>query len=405
MALINNLRGLRLVYPAIPGGILFPKTLTNFRANFKPYFVSSPHKTIIISAEISAKPSPAQQQQQNSFTVSYLINSCGLSPEASISASQKLQLRSRERPDAVLALLRDYGFSKTQISKLIRKRPRLLLADTQKTLLPKLEFFHSIGVSQSDLTRTLSSDVTLLTRSLENQIIPSYNFLRSVLLSDEKIVSALKRTTWIFHEDYSKSLLPNVGFLSELGVPQKCIALLLTHFPEAVMQRHEEFCKTVREVKEMGFDTQKTTFVLAVHVISGKGNKSIRKRCIEAYKSWGWSEDMILAAFRKHPHCMILSEKKIMRSMDFFVNKMGLPSGMIAECPVVLFFSMEKRIIPRCSVIEVLLSKGLIKDIRLSTVLLPAEKCYLERFVMKYKEEVPELMSVYRGKVDSRGLM
>lgn len=253
----------------------------------------------------------------------------------------------------------------------------------------------------TDLARILSSDPTLLTRSLENQIIPAYCFLKSILLSNEKIVAALKRTTWIFLEDHSKNLIPNIELLREEGVPHSFISLLVTHFPEAVMQRHEEFSKIVKEVKEMGFDPNKSTFVLAVHAICGKGNKSIWNRCFEVYRRWGWSKDDILAAFRKHPHCMMLSEKKIMKGMDFFVNKMGWPSKEIAHCPVVLFFSLEKRIIPRCRVIQVLLSKGLIKkDVSLNTVLLPVAKCFVDRFVAKFEEEVPQLLSVYEGKVD-----
>ncbi|OAY49565.1 transcription termination factor MTERF8, chloroplastic [Manihot esculenta] len=399
MEVIQNLRNfhvLRSGYRPVP--FLFisrnPFSIRSSRGLKTPFvsLQSEPLPNVIVSTTST---------NQASFTIDYLVHSCGLSPEAAISVSQKLHLQSPEKPDSVLALLRNHEFSKTQISNLVKKRPFLLLAHPENTLLPKLDFFYSIGVSRSDLARTLSSDPTLLTRSLENQIIPSYNFLKSILLSNERIVSALKRTTWIFLEDHSKNLLPNIELLRGLCVPHSCISLLLTHFPEAVMQRHEEFGKIVKEVKEMGFDPNKSTFVLAVHAMSGKGNKSIWKRCFEVYKRWGWSKDDILAAFRKHPHCMMLSEKKIMKGMDFFVNNMGWPSKVIAQLPVVLFFSLEKRIIPRCRVIRVLMSKRLIKDdLSLASVLLPVEKCFLERFVTKFEEEVPELLSIYEGKVN-----
>lgn len=300
----------------------------------------------------------------------------------------------------VLDLLRNHGFSKTQIANLVRKRPDLLLANPKTTLLPKLEFFYSIGFSKSDLAKTLALDPTLLSRSLDNQIIPSYNFLKTVVLSNDKIVSALKRTTWIFLKDHRTTLVPKISFLIEMGVSQKGITLLLAHFPETMMQKHEEFCKTVLEVAEMGFDPKKSVFVLAVHAISGKGNKSIWERCFEVYERWGWSKNDILGAFRRHPHCMMLSEGKINRSMEFLVKKMGWPSKMIVRLPVVLFFSLEKRIVPRCSVVQVLLSKGLVKeDLSLATVLVPVEKLFLERFVTRYKEEVPRLLDVYQGKI------
>ncbi|XP_059625741.1 transcription termination factor MTERF8, chloroplastic-like [Cornus florida] len=353
------------------------------------------------SASVITPISSKSSSNQDSYTVSYLINSCGLSPETAISASEKLHFETPEKPDSVIRLLRNHGFSKTQIAILVRKRPVLLLAHPEKTILPKLEFFQSIGVSRTDLARTLSLDPTLLTRSLENQIVPNYNFLKSVLQSNQKVVAAMRRTSWLFLQDHTKNLVPNIAVLRELGVPESCIILLLAHYPEAILQKHEQFSEIVTEVKKMGFDPLKSTFVLALHAISGKGSELRWNRCYEAYKKWGWSKDDILSAFRKHPHCMILSEKKITAAMDFFVNNMGWQSTMIARCPVVLFFSLEKRIIPRCSVIQVLSSKGLMKkDLSLSTVLLPVEKSFLDRFVTKYEEELPELLSVYQGKVD-----
>ncbi|EEF41626.1 conserved hypothetical protein [Ricinus communis] len=397
MEIVQNLHTLTLDNRAIFFTLISSKQpfSVGYSRQLKPPFVSLQSEPLprAITSKISTK--------ENSFTIDYLVRACGLSLEAAVSASQKIHLESPKRADAVLALLRDRGFSKTQISSLVKKRPFLLLAHPQNTLLPKLEFFYSIGASNSALARALSSDPTLLTRSLENQIIPSYNFLKSILLSDEKIVSALKRTTWIFLEDHSKNLIPNIELLREAGVLHSCISLLLTHFPEALMQRHDKFSKIVKEVREMEFDPKKSTFVLAVHAISGKGNKSIWNKCFEVYMRWGWSKDDIFAAFKKHPHCMMLSEKKIMKAMDFFVNKMGFPSKVIAQCPVVLFFSLEKRIVPRCRVIRVLMNKRLVKeDVSLASVLLPVEQCFLDRFVTRFAEEIPRLLSVYEGKRD-----
>ncbi|CAA2979789.1 transcription termination factor MTERF8, chloroplastic-like [Olea europaea var. sylvestris] len=339
--------------------------------------------------------------KESSYTISYLINSCGLSPEKAISASEKVHFETPEKPNSVIALLKNHGFSKTHIANLVRRRPVLLLSNPEKTLLPKLEFFKSIGVSEAHLAGTISRDPTLLTRSLENQIIPNYNYLKSVLLTDEKVAAAVKRTSWIFLEDPGKNLTPNITVLKELNVPQSCIILLLTHFPEAIMQRHDEFRASVSEVLEMGFNPLRSTFVLALHAISGKGNKTIWARCYETYSKLGWSRDDIYTAFRKHPNCMILSEKKITRTMDFLVNKMGWESKMIVSCPMVLFFNLENRIIPRCSTVQVLFSRELIKkkDVKLTTVLLPTEKCFLEKFVTKHEKQVPKLYDFYEGKI------
>lgn len=63
--------------------------------------------------------------------------------------------------------------------------------------------------------------------------------------------------------------------------------------------KYIEFRKCVDEVIEMGFDVFKLMFVCGLYVFFSKLNKVIRERCIEVYKSWGWSDDDILLVFRK----------------------------------------------------------------------------------------------------------
>ncbi|CAN6567057.1 unnamed protein product [Malus baccata var. baccata] len=325
---------------------------------------------------------------QPKFSVNYLINSCGVSPKNAISASKRVKLRSPERADAVLAILRNHGLSETQITNIVRNRSEVLQLDPEETLLPKLEFFRSIGVSRQDLAITLSYMPQLLTTSLENRILPTYNFLRS-LLSEKNVASATE---------------PKIRILRELGMSQFCISRLIAYYPCTLMLKPKEFCQVVDEVKKMGFDLGKVTFLMAMRALCGK-SKVRCNRNQEVYKNWGWSEDDALTAFRKNPQCMITSEEKIMQVMDFLVNKMGWSSTTIAKYPIVLCYSLEKRIIPRCSVVKVLLAKGLLKDVQnvsLCSLLSPAEKGFLERFVARYIDEVPQLLSVYQGKVELR---
>ena len=99
---------------------------------------------------------------------------------------------------------------------------------------------------------------------------------------------------------------------------------------------------------------------------------------------------------------MTKSEKKIMETMDFLVNKMGWESGKIVKVPYVFKYSLEKRIIPRCSVVRVLLSKGLIEEGKLSlaTVISNPEEYFSSKFVTRYVNQVPQLSNVYQGKMD-----
>ncbi|XP_068330871.1 transcription termination factor MTERF2, chloroplastic-like [Pyrus communis] len=391
MAALFNLKAGGLGYS------LFSKTTRFVVGDVKPSHFTLQNQILCrrFTSEIS--------ENHHDFTVNYLINSCGLSPQGTISASKRVKLRSPERADSVLSFLRRHGVSATQISKIVRSCPRLLNCNPEKTLLPKIEFFFSLGVSREDLAKTLAYETHILVTSLEKRILPTCQFLRN-LLSEKKFVVLLKNGGLrIFSEGHSKNVAPNIEFLREIGMPQSCISLLLAYFPRSLTQKPENFAKVVDEVKQMGFDMEKSRSVAAIKALSSGNSKSIWSRNCEAYKRWGWSEDDVLSTFKRFPPCMTKSEKKIMQVMDFLVNKMGWPQRSIVKCPTIVSFSLEKRIIPRCSVVKVLLLKGLIKEIEnvsLYYVMNPTEKGFLQRFVVRYIDDVPALLSVYRGQVE-----
>ncbi|XP_031273733.1 transcription termination factor MTERF15, mitochondrial-like [Pistacia vera] len=120
---------------------------------------------------------------------------------------------------------------------------------------------------------------------------------------------------------------------------------------------------------------------------------------LDIFRGWGWSDEDIMLVFRKCPNFMNASERKIMNAMDFLVNKIGWQSTDIALCPDIFLMSLEKRVIPRCLVIKVLQSKGLVKKkYNLSSFVKPFEKLFLDRFMTKYLDQVPELMNIYQRK-------
>ena len=109
---------------------------------------------------------------------------------------------------------------------------------------------------------------------------------------------------------------------------------------------------------------------------------------VNMLKRWGWSEEDFSVAFQKYPRFMLSSKDKIIAAVDFFVNKMGLESSYIANYPILVVYSLQKRIVPRAVVFQFLLSKGLIngKHKLLFTLFNHSEKAFLERFVNSYNE-------------------
>ncbi|CAI8610619.1 unnamed protein product [Vicia faba] len=122
---------------------------------------------------------------------------------------------------------------------------------------------------------------------------------------------------------------------------------------------------------------------------------------VETFKKWGWSDEQILETFKKHPFCMLVSPSKINAIMDFWVHHLGLDSLDLARAPGILQCSLEKRIIPRASVVQFLISKGLRrKDAGVYTPFVVSEKLFVEKFVKGFEEHSSDLIKLYEEKLN-----
>ena len=158
------------------------------------------------------------------------------------------------------------------------------------------------------------------------------------------------------------------------------------------------FEKAVLEVKDLGFKPDKTFFLVALHAKFSL--KSVWEKKINAYKKWGWSDEIIASAFLKYPWCMLASVEKIDAVMQFFVNHMGWESNVLAKYPILVMLSLEKRVIPRAFVLKFLESKGLIKDAKSAAPFKASEDVFLKRYVNCFEEEASQLLKLYEEKRD-----
>ncbi|PIM98010.1 Mitochondrial transcription termination factor, mTERF [Handroanthus impetiginosus] len=334
-----------------------------------------------------------------SFTISYLINSCGLSSKDAISISKKVTIKSPENPDSVLELLREYGFTNANIPKLITRFPNVLFSCPKKTLLPKLEFFRSIGVPLDVLARNLSTYPTILWRSLENYLIPSYDYLKALFKSDERAVNVFKRSPRVLACGSPWVPSSNVAILREQGIPESSIASLMEYQPWLMVIGRENLASYINRAAEMGFDRSKVAFAQAIQVFAQMSESTLKHK-MEVYRRCGWSESEVSLAFLKFPLCMKYSEKKIMDNMDFLVNDLGLQPDAIARLPTLLGLNLDGRMKPRYLVARILKEKGLLTGrITVSSFLIMSEEKFLKRYVVNYGEDVPELLDIYRGKL------
>ncbi|CAK7343544.1 unnamed protein product [Dovyalis caffra] len=182
--------------------------------------------------------------------------------------------------------------------------------------------------------------------------------------------------------------------LAELSLPQSNIVWALGSRPGVFVASFERFKGIVEEIKEMGLNPWELCFVKAV-ISMNRISKATWEKKVDVHTKWGWTVEEILAAFKKFTNCMNISEDKIMATTDFFVNKLGCQSSVIAKHPVLLGLSLNKRVIPTASVIQFLISEGLLKNdySYTPTVFTGTEEHFLPKYVNCY-DKAPQLLEL-----------
>lgn len=417
-------------------------------------FVDSFSSSSVTASDLS----PEDERKRKSFTVSYLIDSLGLTTKLAESISMKANFEEKGNPDSVLKLLRSYGFKDSQISSIITTYPRFLIENPEKTLRAKLHFLKLNGASSSEITEIVSKVPKILGRRGYVSITGYFDYVKDILQDQDKSSKSPKGK--------QTNRKRNVSVLRELGVPQRLLLNLLLSKAKPVCGK-ERFEESVKKIVEMGFDPTSPKFVNALYVFYELSGRTIEQK-VDVYKRLGFSVDEIWAIFKKwpfslkysekkitqtfetlkrcgltedevhamlkkYPECVGTSEKKMVKSVEtflglgftrdefmmiikrhpqciglaadtvkkkteFLVKTMGWPLKVVASTPIVLGFSLDKFIYPRCNVIKALISKGLISEIPpISTVLTSPKQRFLKLFVKKHEDVSPELISIFTG--------
>ncbi|WVY91519.1 hypothetical protein V8G54_037033 [Vigna mungo] len=325
-----------------------------------------------------------------SFTISYLTNTCGFTPEAALKLSKRLRFNTAQKPDSVISFFQTHGFSAPQIHCILSKCPELMVYDPTRTLFPKFHFLASKGVSASGVVSIVTRNPRFLCRSLENYIFPTFQLLRRFFPSNLRALAVFASCPYVIGNCH---LASNVERLLDAGVAHVGIRYLLK-------TRSFVLCSNLRtlveEVKLLGFNPLKVTFAVALEAKSAV-SKPIWDAKVDVLKKWGWSEDEVLLAFRKQPKMMLCSMEKLDAVTGFWVDRLGWDRSTLIAYPSLFQFSLEKRLVPRALVLQHLLSRGLVKkDASFVTPFVKSDEGFLKKYVRSFKEETPWLLELYQ---------
>ncbi|OAY25563.1 uncharacterized protein LOC110605653 [Manihot esculenta] len=339
----------------------------------------------------------SSSSKAHDLTLHYLTNSCGMSLQSATSACKFVRIQSEDKADLVLQLLRAKGFTLSQIASLISNRPYIISSDPDKILKPKLEYFESLGFAAPSLPNMLCADATILSTSLKNRILPNIDFLRGFLETEDDVLWTLKRWFSVVRYD-TELMMSTICTLCACGVPVPTIRKLVLLHPKLLIIGFYSYEEKIQELKGMGIEPTSKVFLTAFFSMCVMSRRKWERKK-KFLMSFGWSERDFLMAFRVQPLFVTTSEQKMKKVMEFYLTKAGLQVSDLVRSPHLLRISLEGNAIPRCSVLEVLMSKGLIKKkLNVVAALRMSRKPFETKYLTYFKEDCPELIQAYQAK-------
>nr|XP_018674865.1 PREDICTED: uncharacterized protein LOC103969889 [Musa acuminata subsp. malaccensis]XP_018674866.1 PREDICTED: uncharacterized protein LOC103969889 [Musa acuminata subsp. malaccensis] len=360
------------------------------------FFSSSAGSAAAVGGTISPDPH---------FMVEYLVNSCGFSPsEAAMFSKPLAHLRSTEKPDSVLNFMRSQGFDGAAIRKVISMKPNYLCFNVETNLAPKFQFLRYLGLSESDIVDVILMNHAILLLNVHRSFGPKLEIWESLLGSRELVLKHLRKTGRFFFSSVEKTLHPNLKFLrDECGIPEERLSLVLRSHPQLILQKPESLRALVARADELGTPRLSRMFVWTLVVLQMLSKETFEAKA-ELMRSFGWSESEFSSVVRKVPTFLCMSLDMMRRKMEFFINVVGYTPSFIASQPTILLYSLQKRVIPRFHVTEMLKSKGLwTGQGKFTTIIVFSDTKFMEKFVLPHKENVPELLDILRAAGTCKG--
>ncbi|CAD5186905.1 unnamed protein product [Musa acuminata subsp. malaccensis] len=322
---------------------------------------------------------------RSNFTLVDPLESCELSSkEAAKTADDRICEKKLSSSSPSIEFFKQSGWSDAQVMKLMQREPGFLRANVETILKPRMRSLQDMGFSDTEIVQLVSScPRVLLLRDIQLRI----NFWRSLLGSNEWLIKAFRRSMFLLTSSLARKIEPNISLLRECGISEQRIAQMVVKLPRFLCRTEKCIKEFIEHVEELGVSRDCKIFpraLLSVMTLS----RSRFDATFATLMSFGWSQPDSIAAFRRHPVIWNLSKKNLCDKMTFLMNQAGCELTYIIYHPVLLTYSLEKRLRPRYEVMNFLdQNKLLDKGYNLQYVVKLSEEKFRNKFLFLLRKE------------------
>ncbi|XP_044951770.1 uncharacterized protein LOC123401969 [Hordeum vulgare subsp. vulgare] len=371
--------------------------MLRLRERMVSHLPSSPSTSPICSLFrrlLSASAPPSNSPNQGFAVEEYLVHTCGLTRPQALKASKKLShLNSPANPEAVLAFLAGLGLSGADAAAVVAKDPLFLCAGVETTLAHNVDGLTGLGLSRPEIARLAS----LVQDSFRcRSIVSKLQYHLPLFGSSENLFRALTKSPRLLKFNLGKVVMPNVAFLQECGLDCRSIAKLCIREPRMLTANPDRVRAMAACAERLGVPRGSGMFREALQAVAFRSEGNITAKVDYLKRTFSWSDAEVLIAFSAAPMLLRRSKYILRRSFEFLVSEAGLQPGYIAHCPVILYYSLEGRVKPRCYVLKFLKENGLVdRHLSFCYVVKMTEKVFVEKLISPHKEAVPHLAQDY----------
>ncbi|KAF8752441.1 hypothetical protein HU200_002792 [Digitaria exilis] len=345
----------------------------------------------------SAAAASASSSSGSFAAVDYLVSRCGLTQAQALKVPASLShIRSPANPDAVLAYLEStLGIPAADVTRIVVTDPTFLCADVERNLALRVADLHDLGLSRDEITSLLPfAPNSFRNRSLRSNL----EFWLAELGSFNKVLQAVRSNSGFLTRDVDKVGRSSVAFLRQCGLDIRRIVGTNRYSSRLLTMKPELLKEVVHRVEELGIKRGQGMFLFGLALLAFTKEELVARRICLLHKVV-FSKDDALTIVRKHPLILGLSEQKIKRNVDFLTMDTGLEMSYIVRRPLLLTYSVERRLLPRHCLLKVLREKGLLKgEVGYCSAASMSEKMFIAKFVHPYKNQLPGLVDDYASK-------
>ncbi|GLJ39112.1 hypothetical protein SUGI_0797190 [Cryptomeria japonica] len=245
-------------------------------------------------------------------------------------------------------LTKECGFSSSQVTRLMRRRPGLLRSKSEQTAREAIHILKDYGFTEDQLKSAILSNPTILMLKVDAQLKPRMEFLKNLCLAPEDMPVIISRCTRLFDSNIEKCLAPNILHLRSLFGSKDDLCKAVRWAPQFLTRDFKKHViPRVEYVKnDLGIPDGSAAFVRVLGVVLRLSFENLEDKT-ENLASLGLAAEEIRQILRGNPRVLQSSTKKIKENMDFFIHTAGLMPEIVASRPMILNSSVEKALKPR----------------------------------------------------------